>query len=85
MDFPKKKLFECLQKGFETMRPKYSKDQIVTLKNFIPPLLSGSQVAIKDVRDTGRQFMYQVESVEYSAEPKWVHQDDLQAPLEVMS
>jgi hypothetical protein len=67
------------------MRPKYTKNQIVTLKNFIPPLLSGSQVAIKDVRDTGRQFMYQVESVEYSAEQKWVHEADLQAPLEVMS
>jgi hypothetical protein len=67
------------------MRPKFSVNQIVTLKNFTPPLLSGSQVAIKDVRDTGRQFMYQVESVEYSAEQKWVREGDLQAPLEVFS
>jgi hypothetical protein len=67
------------------MRPRFSKGQIVTLKNFQPPLLSGSQVAIMDIRDTGRQFMYQVKSVEYTEKEKWVYESDLQPPLELMS
>lgn len=67
------------------MRPKFSKDQIVTLKNFIPPLLSGSRVAIKETKDTGRQILYKVSSIEYPAEEKWIHEGDLQAPLEVWS
>jgi len=67
------------------MRPKFSRGQFATLKNFQPPLLSGSQVVIKDIKDTGRQWMYQVESVEYSEKSKWIRESDLQAPLEVWS
>lgn len=67
------------------MRPKYSTGQIVTLRNYKPPLLSGSQVAIEEVKDTGRQFVYRVSCIEYSEKPVWVHESDLQAPLEVWS
>jgi hypothetical protein len=66
------------------MRPKFSVNQIVTLTNFHPPLLSGSQVAVLDVKDTGRQIMYEIKPVEYPGEAKWVRESELAAPLEVV-
>jgi len=64
-------------------KPKFQKDQLVTLKRFLPPVLSGSTVAVLDVRDCGKSgIRYQVRSDEYPATPVWAHEEDLALPWE---
>lgn len=69
------------------MRPKHAKYQVgelLTLNRFLPPILSGSTVAVKEVVTAAQDYRYRVESTEYPVErPVWAYEDDLVRPLEM--
>jgi|RifCSP16_2_1023846.scaffolds.fasta_scaffold86281_1 hypothetical protein len=63
-------------------RPRFHRGEQVHLLRFLPPILSGSTVAILEVRDVGREYRYQVDSTEYPEKPVWASEDDLAYPMD---
>ena len=63
--------------------PRYYPGNLVTLARYLPPLLSGTQVVIRQAINTGREYRYQVEASEYDADPIWAYEEDLRPPLAV--
>lgn len=62
-------------------KPRFSVGEMAVLGRYLPPLLSGTQVIVQGVVNTGREYRYQVESTEYAG-AAWAHEDDLRLPLE---
>jgi hypothetical protein len=67
-----------------TPHSRYHIHDLVRLLRYLPPVLSGSTVAVLDVRQVGHGALrYQVQSAEYPASPVWANEDDIAYPMEM--
>ena len=59
-------------------RPAFAPGDHARTTCYLPPVLSGSVVAVLDVHNDRGTVRYQVRSVEYEAKPVWAYEDDLE-------
>ena len=58
-------------------KTRYQPGDTLKLLRYIPPILCGTAVTIKDTKGQGSKLRYLVTSSEYSSVGKWVREDEL--------
>jgi len=57
--------------------PSFDVGDCARTRHYVPPLLTGSLVRVVVVSPGRHVIRYQVQSVEYQADPTWVDEEDL--------